>query len=128
MIAFREQYTPHSDQVEPWVNLAIAILETTIQDIHILRRAGLLVNGMTKRPWPLVRGWKRGDTSKHMRAANYYNHPRTVDELIAFVCGPYLAELIEWSGISLVTQEDFIKHLESKTPLMPEKGYTKRHQ
>ena len=128
MIAFREQYTPHSDQVEPWVNLAIAILETTIQDIHILRRAGLLVDGETKRPWPLVRGWKRGDTSKHMRAANYYNHPRTVDELIAFVRGPYLAELIEWSGISMVTQEDFIKHLEGKTPLIPEKGYTMRHQ
>jgi hypothetical protein len=128
MIAFREQYTPHSDQVEPWVNLAIAILETTIQDIHILRRAGLLVNGETKRPWPIARGWKRGDTNKHMRASNHYNHPRTVDELIAFVRGPYLAELIEWSGISMVTQDDFIKHLEGKTPLIPEKGYTKRHR
>ncbi len=83
MIAFREQFTPDSDLVEPWVNLAIAILETTIQDIHILRRAGLLVDGETKRPWPIARGWKPGDTNKQMRASNHYNHPRTVDELIA---------------------------------------------
>ena len=118
MIAFRDQNTPDSDQVEPWVNLTIAILETTIQDIHILRRAGLLVDGKAKRPWPIARGWQPGDTNKQKRAGNYYIHPRMVEDLIEFVRGPYIAQLIEWAGITAVTQDDFVKHLEGKTPLI----------
>ena len=62
--------------------------------------------------------WEVRDTNKQKRAGNYYIHPRMVEDLIQFVRGPYIAQLIEWAGITAVTQDDFIKHLEGKTPLI----------
>lgn len=113
MIAHAYQFTPNEDLTEPYVALACAMLEQTIQDIHILRRAGVLVNGKLAKKLP-----QRGRSREIIHYANYYSHAHTVEELIDFIRGPYLGQLIEWAGVPIVTQEDFIAHLEGRTPLM----------
>ncbi len=118
MIAHAYQFTPNEDLTEPYVALACAITEPAVLDIHIVRRHRILAARDVVKKWPhkLVRS--RCKKLQAYKYGNHYNHPRAVEELIEFIRGPYLEQLIEWAGIKNVCKDDFIAHLEGKTAIM----------
>jgi len=118
MIAHAYQFTPNEDLTEPYVALACAIMEQAVLDIHILRRNGILVDGEVVKKWPHKLVKSRCKKLQAYKYGNHYNHPRAVEELIEFIRGPYLEQLIEWAGIKNVCKDDFIAHLEGRTPIM----------
>ncbi len=97
-----------------YARLAWSIIEQTIDDIHVLRRFGIIVDGKcaySKDNWPQRKCIYRSRTSYN----NHYDHPNKVQILIEWVYSSDLEEWLEMLGAGYI-QEHIIDLLEGRIP------------
>ena len=94
MIAHNDKYKTDNG----YVNLAWAVIEQAVDDVHVLRRHGVIKDGKLQHKkidaWPIHRHRLRAKCKFN----NYYDHPLKVAALIEFINGKDLDEWLEMLG------------------------------
>jgi len=114
MIAPIDDFNLEYRIADGYARLAWSVIEQTVDDIHLLRRFGVIVNGkcaLNHANWPSRRCTSRSNT----RYNNYYDHPNQVQLLIDWVYSRDLGDWLEMLGAGYM-QDHIISLLEGKIP------------